>query len=215
MGMHKEQHEIRFMYLATMFVALLVIANIVSTKVVDLWGWILPAAVIGYPFTYLLTDAISELYGERRARQVVYAGFFANLLMLVFIQAAISLPPAAVWPHQEAYETILSSSYRIVAASLISYFIAQLTDVKLFHAIRRRTGEKHFWLRKNVSTATSQLLDTAIFITIAFYGTVPLSVLFQMILFQYIVKTAIAVIDTPISYLLVRQAKLRSLQPEA
>lgn len=202
-----EREMNRFLFLATSFVALLVISNIVSAKVVNLWGFILPAAVIGYPLTYLLTDAISELYGEKRAKLVVYTGFWANILMLLFVQATIVLPPADFWPNQEAYVTILSSSTRIVVASLLSYFIAQLLDVKIFHAIKRRTGEKHFWLRKNLSTAASQLLDTAIFISIAFYGTMPTAALFQMIFFQYIVKTLIAAIDTPISYILVSRLK--------
>ena len=208
--MNQEQNEreaSRFLFLATSFVALLVISNIVSAKVINLWGFILPAAVIGYPLTYLLTDAISELYGEKRAKLVVYAGFWANILMLLFVQATIVLPPADFWPNQESYVTILSSSSRIVVASLLSYFIAQLLDVKIFHAIKRRTGEKHYWLRKNLSTAASQLLDTAIFISIAFYGTMPTAALLQMIVFQYIAKTVIAGIDTPISYLLVNQLR--------
>ncbi|MGD8192403.1 queuosine precursor transporter [Brevibacillus ginsengisoli] len=202
-----ERELTRFLFLTTSFVALLVISNIVSAKVINLWGFILPAAVIGYPLTYLLTDTISELYGEKRAKLVVYTGFWANILMLLFVQATIALPPADFWHNQEAYVTILSSSSRIVVASLLSYFIAQMLDVKIFHAIKRKTGEKHYWLRKNLSTAASQLLDTSIFITIAFYGTMPAAALFQMIFFQYIVKTVIAGIDTPISYLLVNQLK--------
>ncbi|WP_139491447.1 queuosine precursor transporter [Brevibacillus dissolubilis] len=201
------QIDRRFLYLSTAFITLLVVANIVSTKVISVWGMILPAAVIGYPLTYLLTDAISELYGEKNAKQVVYAGFFANLLMIVFVQATIFLPPAPFWPLQESYEGIMSSSLRIVVASLLSYFVAQMVDVKLFHAIRRKTGEKSFWLRKNVSTAISQLLDTSIFIVIAFAGTMPSEALISMIGFQYLVKTAIAAIDTPISYLLIQGMK--------
>jgi uncharacterized integral membrane protein (TIGR00697 family) len=211
--MNVSEQEKRFLYLTTAFITLLVVANIVSAKVIDLWGVILPAAVIGYPLTYLLTDAISELYGEARARQVVYAGFWANLLMVGFVQATIFLPPALFWPHQDSYEALMSASLRIVVASVLSYFVAQMVDVKLFHLIKRKTGEKHFWLRKNASTALSQLLDTAIFITIAFAGTMPTGALLQMILFQYLVKTAIAWIDTPFSYLLVQGMKKRSGAP--
>lgn len=199
--------EKRFLYLTATFMTLLVVANIVSAKVIDLWGVILPAAVIGYPLTYLLTDAISELYGEARARQVVYVGFWANALMLLFVQATILLPPAGFWPLQESYESVMASSARVVIASMLSYFAAQMADVKVFHFIKRRTGEKHFWLRKNVSTAISQLLDTSIFIVIAFYGTMPTDALLQMIMFQYLVKTMIAVVDTPLSYLVVKGAR--------
>ncbi|GAA4716866.1 queuosine precursor transporter [Brevibacillus fulvus] len=215
MSEQNKWQENRFLYLTTLFVTLLVVANIVSAKVIDLWGMLLPAAVIGYPFTYLLTDAISELYGEKRAKQVVYAGFCANLLMLLFVQATIHLPAAAVWPNQEAYETIMSSSLRTVIASLLSYFVAQMVDVKLFHAIKKRTGEGKFWLRKNVSTLISQLLDTAIFIVVAFAATMPTSALLQMILFQYLVKTAIAMIDTPLSYMLVKRMKQTAATPQA
>jgi uncharacterized integral membrane protein (TIGR00697 family) len=202
--------EKRFLYLTAAFITLLIVANIVSAKVIDLWGVILPAAVIGYPLTYLLTDAISELYGEARARQVVYAGFWANLLMLAFVQATIWLPPAAFWPHQSSYEAVMSSSVRMVVASMLSYIAAQMADVKVFHLIKRKTGERHFWLRKNVSTALSQMLDTSLFILVAFYGTMPNGALLQMIVYQYLVKTAIAMIDTPLSYLVVQGLKKRA-----
>jgi queuosine precursor transporter len=202
--------EKRFLYLTAAFITLLIVANIVSAKVIDLWGVILPAAVIGYPLTYLLTDAISELYGEARARQVVYVGFWANLLMLAFVQATIWLPPAAFWPHQSSYEAVMSSSVRMVVASMLSYIAAQMADVKVFHLIKRKTGERHFWLRKNVSTALSQMLDTSLFILVAFYGTMPNGALLQMIVYQYLVKTAIAMIDTPLSYLVVQGLKKRA-----
>ena len=189
--------------LAVIFTTALIIANIVAVKLVAIGNWVVPAGVIAYPLTFLLTDVIAELYGRRVATRVVWTGFGASLLMVLLIFGGKVLPPAPFWQDQPAYDAIFGVVPRIVLASMIAYLVSQHHDVLSFHFWRRKTGARHLWLRNNASTMVSQVLDTGLFITIAFWGTVPLSVLLNMLLTQYLIKLAIAVADTPFCYLLV------------
>ncbi|WP_164215820.1 queuosine precursor transporter [Virgibacillus sp. YIM 98842] len=201
-----------YTYLSAMFVGLLIISNVLAVKLVSIWGFILPGAVIVYVVTYLITDVIGELYGKEAARKTVQAGFITQIAALIFIFIAIQLPPAPVFESQAQFEEILGGSFRVILASLISYFASQNLDVTIFHRLKAKHGESKLWLRNNLSTMTSQLVDTAIFITIAFWGTVPGGVLFGMIATQYVFKFLIALIDTPIAYILVYFGRKRETE---
>ncbi|SDJ82263.1 queuosine precursor transporter [Sediminibacillus albus] len=192
-----------FIYLNALFVGLLIISNILGVKLFSIGGFVLPAAVIVYVVTYLITDVIGEVYGKDAARKTVQAGFFTQVLALVFVFIAIVLPAAPVFELQSEFETVLGGSFRVMLASLLSYIASQNLDVSIFHRLKAKHGTNKLWLRNNLSTMTSQLIDTAIFITVAFWGTVPLSILFSMIVTQYVFKLIIAAADTPIAYLLV------------
>ena len=171
------------LYLNSLFVGLLLLSNIISVKLFDIGGiFILPAAVIVYVFTYPLTDVIGEVYGKEAAQRTVKAGFFTQLIASIFIFISIKLPPAPFFEFQSEYETILSGGFRIIMASLLAYLASQNIDVHIFHKLRDRYNGKKLWLRNNASTLTSQLVDTSIFITIAFYGTMPLNALITLIL---------------------------------
>jgi queuosine precursor transporter len=196
-----------FVYLNALFVGLLILSNILGVKLFSIGDYVLPAAVIVYVVTYLITDVIGEVYGKDAARKTVRAGFFTQVIALVFIFIAIQLPAAPVFGSQEEFQLILGGSFRVILASLLSYVVSQHLDVYIFHRLKAKHGEKKLWLRNNLSTMTSQLIDTSIFITVAFAGIVPTSVLFTMILTQYVFKFIVAVIDTPIAYVLVKMAK--------
>ena len=174
------------------FVTLLVVANIVAVKPLALSVWVLPAGTIAYPFTFLVTDTISELYGRKVATRVVWYGFALSAAMVVLIHVAKILPSADFWEGQHAYETILGSVPRIVLGSMCAYLVSQHTDVLLFHHLRRITNGRHLWLRNNASTMLSQAIDTVLFISIAFAGVVPAGVLWSMIATQYLVKIGVA-----------------------
>ena len=189
--------------LATLFVTCLIVANIIAVKVVFISGWFVPAGVIAYPLTFLFTDVISELYGRKIASRVVWVGFGASILMVILVFGGRLLPPAAIWEGQPAYESILGRVDMITLASMIACLISQHHDVFAFHFWRQKTKGRFLWLRNNASTMVSQALDTAIFITIAFWGTVPAGILTNMLLTQYVIKLIIAVFDTPFCYLLV------------
>lgn len=185
--------------LQSLFVSGLVISNIIAAKVVVLWKLVVPAGIIIYPVSFLLTDIIGELYGKDEANRTVWYGFIASVFAMMIIYAGMFLPPAPFMEEQQsAYETLLGSNWRIVLASLLAYLCSQKHDVWAFHFWKRRTRGRHKWLRNNLSTMTSQLIDTVIFIAIAFWGVVPH--LGKMILGQYFLKLLIALLDTPIFY---------------
>jgi hypothetical protein len=131
---------------------------------------------------------------------MVLAGFITLVLSLLIIQSSIWWPSAPFWPHQEAYRTVLGSTSRIILASLTAYLVSQYHDVWDFHFWRKLTSGRHLWLRNCASTVVSQLLDTVIFITLAFAGDLPV---LPLILGQWIVKVAVALLDTPFVYLAV------------
>ena len=203
------------LYLNGIFVGLLILSNIVAVKLFSIGTWaMLPAAVIIYIFTFPITDVIVEVYGKKEAQRTVRAGFITQVLALIFIAITVSLPAAPVFSEQTSFETILNGSFRVVLASLISYMISQNLDVYVFGRLKDKHGSSKLWLRNNASTMLSQLIDTTIFITIAFIGTMPLAVLGGLILTQYIFKFVASIVLTPVVYLLVNLVrKQESIAP--
>ena len=196
--------------LAMSFVTLLVVANIIAVKPVALGGWVIPAGTIAYPFTFLVTDTISELYGRRIATRVVWIGFGLSVVMLVLVHIARVLPAADFWQSQGAYETILGSVPRVLLGSMAAYLVSQNSDVLVFHGLRKVTQGRHLWLRNSASTVVSQAIDTVLFISIAFAGTMPGGVIWNMMATQYAIKICIAVLDTPLVYALVGWVRSQS-----
>ena len=197
--------EKNLIWLNCFFIASLLIANVVAGKIVSIGCFVLPAAVVAYPITFLCTDIIGEIWGEQEANKTVKKGFIIQIFALLLLYIAILLPPASFAKEfQLQFSEVLSNSARFVIASLCAYIVSQHCDVKLFHGLKRKFL-KQKWLRNNTSTMTSQLIDTALFITIAFYGTVP--DLFLMIVSQYIVKCIMALLDTPFFYFFTRSEK--------
>ncbi len=185
--------------LQTLFVSGLVVANIIAAKVIVIWKLVVPAAIIIYPFTFLITDIIGELYGKEEGTRTVWYGFVASAFAMVIIYAGMLLPAAPFMVEQQsAYETLLGPNRRIVLASLLAYLCSQKHDVWAFHFWKKVTRGRYKWLRNNLSTIASQLIDSVIFIGLAFWGTVPH--VGEMILGQYAVKVLIALLDTPLFY---------------
>ena len=191
-------------FIKYLFVSSLLLANILAAKIIVVGELVLPAAIILYPFTFLFTDVVAEVEGKKSASSLVMAGFYLSIFMVVIILAGKLLPPAEFWRHQEAYTVILGSTPRIVLASMIAYLISQNHDIWAFHWWRKKTAGRHLWLRNNLSTIVSQMIDSVLFIGIAFWGTVPPATIGVMIISQYVVKVGIALLDTPICYLMVR-----------
>jgi len=200
--------------LSMAFTTLLIVANLMAVKLINIGPWVVPVAVIAYPFTFLVTDTIAELYGRRVTTRVVWLGFVMNIIMVALIYLGKIIPPSSFWEGQDAYNTMLGAVPRIALASMVAYLISQHHDVFAFHFWRRRTSGKHLWLRNNASTMVSQGIDTVLFITVAFAGTIPLQVLFNMIIGQYVIKLVIAILDTPLCYGLVALIKRRSTTQE-
>ena len=199
-----------FSFLVAVFIASLVMANILATKLFSIGEFILPAGVIAYPITFLMTDVISEVWGKKVVTRVVWVGFFCSLIALGLGLIAVALPSAYFYERQEFFAEMFGRVGRITFASLAAYLISQLNDVWVFHKLKEKTNGKHLWFRNNVSTITSQFLDTVIFIFIAFYGIMPFTVLIAMIGSQWLVKILIALADTPFCYMLVNWSKKRN-----
>ncbi len=179
------------------FAGLIVMAQILANKVVTFLGFTVPAAVIVYGTSFFLTDVLAEFHGKKKAKEAVWSGFLASIVLILAIQIAIAWEPANFWKGQQAFEQTLGMTWRIVLASLTAYVFSQNWDVNLFHYIKKRTGDKHLWLRNLTSTLSSQAIDTVLFITIAYFGQLPI---IPLITGQYVVKLIIAALDTPFIY---------------
>lgn len=191
------------MGLSMAFMTLLVVANIVAVKIIAIGPWTLSAGILAYPFTFLVTDTISEVYGRRTATRIVWMGFAFSVGMLLLVWLANIWPAAVFWEGQQAFSDTLGLLPRIVLGSMVAYLVSQNQDVLTFHFLRRRTEGRHLWLRNNVSTVLSQATDTFLFVTIAFAGTMPGNVFWEIMITQYVIKLLIAAVDTPVVYALV------------
>lgn len=191
------------------FASLTVLANLLAIKTIAFGPFIAPAAVLVYASTFLLTDMLSELFGEEKARLAVWTGFVANIVMLVSVLIAVRWSASAVMDPglASSFDAVFGFAPRVIAASMIAYLVSQHHDVWAYGFWRERTGGRHLWLRNNASTMASQAIDTLIFITLAFYGLVPNSVLLQMMAGQYVIKILIAALDTPFIYLALAAAR--------
>ena len=189
--------------LASIFTGLLLLANVIATKLLFINGWVLPAGILAYPLTFLISDTIAEVYGRKITARIIWLGFAVSLLMVFIVYIAQIFPAAPFWENQNAFDSILGSVPRIVLASMVAYLISQHHDVFAFHMWKNFTNGKHLWLRNNASTLVSQAIDTVLFVCIAFAGTVEGSILLNMLITQYIFKILIAIVDTPLVYALV------------
>lgn len=201
------EKEHKFVFLAGIFIAALITGAILGVKITSILGLTFSVSAFTYALTFPMTDVIGEVWGRKKAHYLVWAGLVGTILTTLSVWLAISVPSASFWQNQEAYEKTLGIVWRIVLGGLIAYLISQHHDVWAFHFWKRKTNDKHLWFRNNASTWVSQLIDTVIFITIAFYGILPNSALIPTIFGQYLVKIVIAAIDTPFVYLLVNWAR--------
>jgi len=209
-SVQKEPEEYKFYILLGLYVGFWGVLQSITVKLVplDLSSVGLGMLAFSYgsfahAFTYPCTDAVAEVWGVKRARLMVYLGVAVYIMATLLIYIATLLPPAAGWPHDEAYNSLFAAAPRIVLGSLIATLFAQLWDIHVFEWVKKRTGTRYLWLRNNVSTIGSQFFDTILFYTIAFYGIIPNEVLTQVIIGSYILKLLVALIDTPIVYLVV------------
>jgi uncharacterized integral membrane protein (TIGR00697 family) len=189
-----------FIILLSIFVGCITIASLLANKIIHVFGFFVPAGVLAYSVTFLMTDVISEIWGQQTAKLTILGGFIGLLVVLLLIQISLIWPKAPFWNQEAAYQSILGSTSRIIIASFIAYLFSQFHDVWAFHFWKKITGGRYLWLRNNFSTAVSQLIDSIIFISIAFYGILPVG---SLIWSQWVVKLAIALLDTPFVYMVV------------
>lgn len=191
--------------------ALVPLSTVLVVKIVEVGPFTLPAAILAYPMIFFVTDVISELWGKRKARKAVWLGFYASVVttVLVYFTAQWAAPPFAQ-ENAEMFGELYALLPRALFAGFVAYLISQHLDVTIFHWLRRATSGRYLWLRNNGSTIVSQLVDSAIFITIAFTGVFPV---IPMIFGQFAVKVGIALLDTPFIYAVVHfTKKIRSAE---
>lgn len=193
--------------LLTLYLSGILSANALAAKLLFVGGVAVTTGALAIPLVYLTTDLLNELYGPGETRRVVWLGFIANLILVVMSQAALAMPGAPFGASQPAMVEVFSVTPRIVIASLTAYLVSSFTDVWAFHRIRQVTGDAHFWLRKNGSTAVSQAVDSGLFVIVAFGGAMSWGALFKMALGQYVVKMLAAPLGTPLSYFVLRLAR--------
>ncbi len=178
--------------------ALVVMANIFAGKIVQFGPFTAPAGVIVFSMIFFITDLISEKWGKREARTAVWAGFFSSLVLVLSVYIVVNWQPAVFAAEfSEMFAKVFALTPRIALAGFIAYLVSQHHDVWAFHFWKNKTNGKHLWLRNNASTIVSQLIDSVIFIFMAFYGIFPIM---PLILGQWAVKTLIALMDTPFMY---------------
>lgn len=241
---HYPKSEVAYLVLASSFAVLLVLTNIIGIKLFqapaygvtskilffipqDINGFALTTGIITYPLTVLITDVVSEIWGERRANFMVVIGFFMSLLMLGVVYLAVSAPAHLYWvapdnpfgyssvqDYRTGFASVFSVNGKLLFGSMLAYMVAQLLDVKLFHFWRKLTNGKHLWLRNNGSTIVSQLADTAIVNSILFYWGFGWSFWMgvEVMMTIYFYKLIIALIDTPLVYLCVGVLKRKLVQ---
>lgn len=197
------------------FVTCLVISNIIAVKPIAVGPLFLPAAVVIFPLSYLFGDILTEVYGYNRARQVIWIGFACNTLSVAAIYLSILLPPAPFWSlgfaspekAQEAYAAFFGFTPRLLVASLLAYLVGEFLNATVMAKLKVAMKGRRLWVRTISSTLLGQLADSAVFITLAFYGIIPTPVLAGMVVTQWLVKSLYEAILTPMTYLIVGYLK--------
>jgi uncharacterized integral membrane protein (TIGR00697 family) len=196
----------RFVIVAAIFVTCLITANIIAVKPIDIGlPTALPAAIVIFPLSYIFGDIITEVYGYRWARRVIWLGFFCNLVFVFFAWIGGLLPSDPFWGGQGAYQSILGYTPRILAASFLGYLAGEFSNSFIMAKMKIRTRGRWLWTRTISSTVVGQGLDSSIFLTIAYIGMGWFTPL--MILFHWLMKVGIEAAATPFTYAIVGYLK--------
>ncbi len=196
----------RFIVIAAVFITCLITANIIAVKLISIGGLILPAAIIIFPLSYIFGDILTEVYGFRAARKVIWLGFLCNLIVVLAIWIGGLLPAAPFWEgKQAAYDTILGYVPRVLLASFVAYLIGEFANSFVLAKMKIKTKGRWLWTRTIGSTIVGQGLDSAIFITIAFAGTPEFVAI--SIVHLWLVKTGYETVATPFTYAVVNYLK--------
>lgn len=188
---------------AGLFTGVLVLSNILAAKMLQIGPFVFDGGTILFPLSYIFGDILTEVYGYRAARKVIWTGFATLVLMSLSIAFVGVLPAQAEWTFQGDFDNILRQVPRIAVASILGYFSGEYVNSVVLSKIKVATGGRFLWFRAVASTLAGQLFDTVIFVAAAFYGSYSLSVLVTMALSNYLLKTGVEVILLPLTYCVV------------
>jgi len=206
-ALKKAEHSTLYVVVVAFFVTDLIISNVIAVKTIQFGGVVLQAADLIFPITYILGDVLTEVYGYKRARKAIWIGFSCSLFAVLAITLGQYLPAQGDWHDQAAYDAILGSQWRIVAASFTAYLFGEFMNSYVLAKMKIWTQGKHLWTRTIGSTVVGQAFDTSIFLTLAFWGVMPTEVLLSLIGFQWLFKIAYETAATPLTYLVVNYLK--------
>lgn len=204
------KQEYKLTILTAIFVGGLIGANTLGSKVTTIFGIAVSVGIFAYPLTFMITDAVAEVFGKKKAKQIVWAALIAQVFVLLLTYISIKLPPASRYHLNEEYVKVFSGSLRMIIASLIAFIISQTHDIWAFEFWKNKLKGKHLWFRNNASTFVSQAIDTLLFMFIAFYHiNDKFTVIFilQLSLSYWLFKISFAILDTPFVYLVVKWLK--------
>ena len=202
-------YSLAFVLVVAGFVTSLLVANIIAVKLIAVGPWIMPAGVIIFPVSYILGDVLTEVYGYGRARQAIWLGFACNLLAVLAIAMAQELQQAVFRDGQAAFERILGDAPRLLLASFLAYLVGEFVNAYVLARMKILTQGRWLWARTIGSTLVGQLLDSAVFVTVAFVGVIPPEVLLSAILVQWLTKSVYEAAATPLTYWVVNTLKRR------
>ena len=187
--------------------AVLLISNVVAVKIVKVSSFSFAGGTLLFPLAYIFGDIFTEVYGYKRTRRIIWTGFGANILMAIVFIVIGKLPAASGWVNQAAYDAILGWVPRIVLASILAYWVGEFINSFVLAKMKIWTQGKWLWTRTIGSTVFGELLDTIIFVLIAFWGALPSALIFSVVVSNYILKVGVEIIFTPITYWIVRFLK--------
>ncbi len=194
-------HMQKLDFLLALYIAAIVAAELLGSKVFSLFQLNSSVAIFVFPLTFTINDIVSEVYGKDRARSFVKSGFAVLLFLFAFIWLATILPPAARFQNaNQEYVHVFNKSQRIIVASLIAFWLSERFDVYLFSRIREKFGKKYLWLRNNLSNFIGQLVDTSIFMFLAFYTPGSFGFIISLIIPYWLVKCFCSIVETPLTY---------------
>ena len=184
-----------------LFVTILLCSNVIgAAKVCTVWGFTFGAGVLFFPISYIFNDVLTEVYGYARARKVVWAGFGAIVFASFMSWVIVSLPPAAGWNDQHAYETVFGQTPRIVLASLTAFFVGEFANSYVLAKMKIKTGGRHLWARTIGSTIVGEGVDSLVFYPAAFLGVWENHLVLTVMVSNYIIKVLWEAIVTPVTY---------------
>ncbi|KLI64180.1 queuosine precursor transporter [Aurantiacibacter marinus] len=206
-----------FPYIMAAFVAILLLSNIIGASkpsylvLPNGTQWAFGAGVLFFPISYIIGDVLTEVYGYANARRVIWTGFAALIFMAFMAWVVVSLPAAEGWPGQEAYQFVFGNSWRIVLASIVAFCVGEFANSIVMAKMKVWTKGKMLWSRTIGSTVVGQGLDSLIFYPLAFYGLAgwPIEQLWEVVVSQWLIKTAWEALLTPVTYWVVNFLKKR------
>lgn len=195
-----------YLIISVFFVCFLMIANITSGRLVSVGGLVVPGAVFLFPITYIFGDILTEVYGFKRSRLIIWLGMIANVLMALYFTFVVNAPAPGTFGGIEAYKTVLGTTPIFVLASILAFFGGEFSNSASLSIIKKWTKGKYLWVRTIGSTILGEIVDTLIFMSIAF-SFLPHSVFWQMVIVQYLFKLIYEIAATPLTYMVIRKIK--------